>query len=413
MPHPSLTAYLAATSRRTVGWFGFGVLCLFVLVAWKFNFHTALYQNFVYQADAFLHGQLHYRLLPPTLADSACFSSRCFWPLGPFPSLLILPLVAAFGVQPFQAYLQVLVTSGVAGLAYAHARRQGFSWADGVWLALAFTFGSVYLGVAFKAYAWQFAAGLACLGGLAALYLHRIGRSSWLVGLVAAAAIATRLTAGVVLIPIALAYLMDHSRIPMLRARSLAALMAPVLVALLLLGLFNYVRFGSPLETGYTYADVSPAQMVAARAQYGLVSLAHVPTNLYFYFLAPPRPVVEPSTNHLVPPYVTLNLGVGFFYLSPFFLLMFRGDWRKRWRRLVGAGALVGTGVLLTYYATNYFHFGTYYLADVLPLYYLLLLEGFREARLVGRERLLILLSLMFNFYLFAHLPKLTLPFVL
>src|SRR3712207_3909195 len=46
---------------------------------------------FNYLADAFLHGQLHLRLLPPDLHDLALFQGRyyLYWP--PLPAILLMP----------------------------------------------------------------------------------------------------------------------------------------------------------------------------------------------------------------------------------------------------------------------------------------------------------------------------------
>ena len=52
---------------------------------------------FNYLADSFLHGQLHLRLLPPTLHDLSFFHGRyyLYWP--PMPAVVLTPFVAVFG----------------------------------------------------------------------------------------------------------------------------------------------------------------------------------------------------------------------------------------------------------------------------------------------------------------------------
>ena len=55
-----------------------------------------------------------------------------------------------------------------------------------------------------------------------------------------------------------------------------ALLFAGLAGPLLLLGLYNYLRFDSPLESGYNLAVLTLPAFVQAR-EYGLFSLAHVP----------------------------------------------------------------------------------------------------------------------------------------
>ncbi|MDZ4226311.1 MAG: hypothetical protein U1C66_02385, partial [Patescibacteria group bacterium] len=161
---------------------------------------------------------------------------------------------------------------------------------------------------------------------------------------------------------------------------------------------------GSLWDTGYRSAQVS-APLAEVRAKDGLFSLRNIPTNVFFYFLVPPRPVFEPGTYRLQPPYVTANIAMGFFFLSPIFLYLWRlrgGDRTMRLTMFVAAGM---TLLILSYYALNAWEFGPRYLTDVLPLYYLLLLTCFSDSKLIMRDRVLIALSAIFNLYLFATIP--------
>lgn len=54
---------------------------------------------FNYLADAFLHGQLNFRMTPPSTHDLVIFNSKlyAYWP--PFPALLLMPFIALFGIN--------------------------------------------------------------------------------------------------------------------------------------------------------------------------------------------------------------------------------------------------------------------------------------------------------------------------
>ncbi len=361
------------------------------------------FQHFVFQAQGFAHGQLHYAVLPPTLSDSTCVGDRCYWPLAPLPGVLLTPLVWLFGLHPFQAYLTPLLTVATLLLAWRVARLERFSSLDAGWLAAGFTFASIYFGSVGFAFSWQFASAIGVVLQFSALYEYLTRRRLWLVGILLGLLLATRATAALLVVPLALDLLLERTVLWRKRCRSLVALLAPILIAFSLLCWYNQARFGSPLDSGYMTARVNP-RLVELRAQYGLFQLRNVPSNLYYYFIGSVRPLVDYTTYHLKPPYVRLGYGAGFFWLSPLFLLMFGAQLTTRRRRLLAGGAALTTLVLLTYYSINYDEFGPRYLLDALPSYYLLVLWAFPERKLGGRHRWVIVLSAALNLYLLGSL---------
>src|SRR5688572_1999527 len=97
---------------------------------------------FNYLADSFLHGQLHLRLLPPSLHDLSFFQGKhyLYWP--PMPAIVLMPFVAIFGVNfsdIFFTTVFVLVKVGLLALLFGRGRRE--RWLEGtevvgVWLVL-------------------------------------------------------------------------------------------------------------------------------------------------------------------------------------------------------------------------------------------------------------------------------------
>jgi hypothetical protein len=78
------------------------------------------------------------------------------------------------------------------------------------------------------------------------------------------------------------------------RVRAAAALLAPFLACVALVGAYNAVRFDSPTQFGQTYQLAGQKQDKFLRAQY-------VPPGLWYYLLVPPRPRAKF-------PYLWLNL---------------------------------------------------------------------------------------------------------
>jgi len=380
------------------------LLFILTIAAFTFNQFTSNFQNFVYEANGFLHGKVFYETPPPSLYDSSVSDGRYYWAPGPLPAIILMPLTAIFGLVPLQIYLNMALVVIVIGLSYAAARQHRFSQLNSLWLATAFTFASVYLGVAMRAHAWQVSSAVAAASILWMLYEYRQKNRPWVIGLAGAAALATRLTAGLaVMVPI-IDVLLNKEKSWSEKISWLRRAAVPLAVTLVLLGALNYARTGNWLDTGYTTAMVD-APLAARRAQGGLFSLSNIPGNIFLYFFVPPQPVIEPGSYQLVPPYLKANLTMGFFFLSPIFLYLWRLKFKER---LIKITALVAAGMtllLLSYYALNAWEFGSRYLVDVLPLYYVLLLTCFPNSQLQTRDKALIAFSALFNLYLFTTIP--------
>jgi 4-amino-4-deoxy-L-arabinose transferase-like glycosyltransferase len=385
---------------------GIALVSAAMAVAWYLTIATSRlpYEQFVYQAEAFVHGRLFLSQEPPLLVDMVQVGERFYWPLGPFSALVLTPFVAVFGVLPWETILNLVLTPLAVLLAYRIARKYEYAAPDSLWLATAFTFGSVYLGVTVRAASWQFSSAVAGLLLLAGVLEYLGKRRFWLLGILAGCAFAARFTAGISLAMfVVLATIWEHNVRPKPILRYLSRFIIPIVLIGCTLLWLNYARTGAWLDNGYTSANIN-ADTKQLRDAYGLFSFVNIPSNLYYYFLAPPRVVAASGSFHLVPPYVTGAASMGFFLLSPIFL------WLIVVRRCgpVERSALVTTGavtlLLLTYFSVNVAEFGPRYLIDVLPLAYLVLLGVFREGGVPRRVLLVVALSVALNLYLASTL---------
>nr|NIW44040.1 hypothetical protein [Gammaproteobacteria bacterium]NIX55103.1 hypothetical protein [candidate division Zixibacteria bacterium] len=62
------------------------------------GFGSTNFNYFAYLADAFNHGQFHLRLMPPDLHDLVIYDGKVFLYWFPMPAIMMMPLVAIFGV---------------------------------------------------------------------------------------------------------------------------------------------------------------------------------------------------------------------------------------------------------------------------------------------------------------------------
>jgi len=351
---------------------------------------------YAWQARSFLEGRLDIpseRVRELDGVDFVTKGNRVYWPLGPLPSLLLVPLVAVAGDAAAQAVFQVAMAACILFLAFRLAGRAGFGALDSGWLSFGLLFSSVLFGAAMLNGPWYLANTISVALALAALNEYLGRRRAWLIGLAVALAFATRLTAGF-LAAVFFGWTMLFAAGAGRRAKltALAKFAAPIAVVLLGLGLFNYARFGSVWDTGYHDSFLGPSPALERRDRAGLFSPSYIADNVYNYFLRLPemrdgRPVANP-------------IGLSFFLVSPIFLWLFAAGRRTPHLAAVSITAAAGLAIFLSYYATGFWQFGPRYLCDMLPFLFLLLLATFKKRGLGRLPKAVIAGSAAFNIYL-------------
>jgi hypothetical protein len=175
------------------------------------------------------------------------------------------------------------------------------------------------------------------------------------------------------------------------RVRVAVAFGLPLLGALLVTGWWDWVRFGSPLETGYDIAWIE-APLEKLRAQ-GLFSTDHVPTNLALfigggYEVQDAFPWLKPS-----------SLGQSILLTTPALLIAVGAGLRERLNQVLwGAVILTAITVFMYYGGGGAATYGYRYAMDFVPFLLALVAIAMRE-RFGNLERILIGLSLCFVCY--------------
>jgi hypothetical protein len=329
-----------------------------------------------YLADAFLHGQMDLRLPPPTLHDLSVFDGRVYLYWFPFPALVLLPFVAVWGVRFSDvgftvvlgalnvALVAVLLRAAVAGrwIRLDRVRRGA--------LVLCFALGTVHLTLAPFGRVW-FTGQIVGFTALALAYLAAIRRrgiaGALLTGVALSAALATR--SHLVLAGIWPLWAL-RSREPTSRGRLgvLAGVALPVLVTVALLGLYDQVRFGSPLETGLRYHRMGGA-FVETYARFGAFIIHYLPRNVFYELLTYP----------LVPGFESLQ-GGGLFWMTPLLLAAFWARSTQRGSIVAAVVSVVLTAVpIFLVMGTGYVQWGPRYSLDFMVPLLLLAAMGLRR----------------------------------
>jgi hypothetical protein len=370
---------MGGVTRAT--WVGLGLVVLSGIVYWLANrYFDARRGDFFYLADAFLHGRtwLTVQLGP---YDVIPIGGRFYVPFAPFPAIALIPLVALVGplqADQIESGVNAALAAASVGMCWWMLGRVGVSrLTDRTWLTALFGFSTQVLWVTTRGGVWHTGHLIATILTFACLIEVFGRRRAWLIGLLAGAAFLTRapLAFAVPFYALLLHRADDDGRsntavgraagayiaratdaIPWRRWLELGLGVAP---SVLLFFVYNQVRFGSFLESGYALATL-PEWLERQRAL-GLFSIAHVPMNIDYFLLHLPRPIagwpfMQPD-----------GVGMSVFLTSPGLLFALRADWRRpqTWW-LAGAVILVLIPTLL-YYGGGWLQYGYRYFLDSVP----------------------------------------------
>jgi len=327
-------------------------------------FRVREYAYFNYLADAFLHGQLYLRLLPPNLHDLSFFNGHyyLYWP--PMPAIILMPFIAIFGVGFSDVFFNVVIAAINVAVIAALLRavdKNNIIHIDARYramLVLFFTLGTVHVILASFGKLW-FTAQLVGFLFVGLAYLCALefngAKSFILTGVFLACAMLTRnhlLFTGIWPAYYLLAKNWDDR--PKLYLYSLLALLPSLILGVIFLS-YNHARFGNPFELGITYHHMAPL-FASDYQKYGTFNIHYVPINFYYQYIYYPLPFTSETL-----------MGGSLFLLSPVFIFAFRGLFLARktanvW--MLTASTLVTSIPILLLMGTGWVQYGPRYTLD-------------------------------------------------
>ncbi|HYY55238.1 MAG TPA: hypothetical protein VFA01_07630 [Candidatus Dormibacteraeota bacterium] len=325
-------------------------------------------------ADAFLRGRTW--IEPSTLGalgDRIDVAGRTYLPFGPFPAVVLAPVVALLGpsAAAFEPVLNAALAAATVGLCWKlSARFDGGDLRDRLWIVTLYAFSTPVWWIAAKGGVWHTAQLFALALTFLALLESTGRRRALVVGLLAGAAFLSRAPT-LLAVPF---YIWAAERrrpfvpIALRRATVVAIGCVP---ALAFFCWYNATRFGSPLESGYALATLDT--FLDQERRLGLFSLAHLGRNLDYLLLH--LPVAAPAPWFLSPDGFGLSVAIA----SPGLFLAVQADLRDR---IVRGATLTAVAVLLPsllYYGGGWFQLGFRYLLDAMPFLVILIASGARR----------------------------------
>jgi hypothetical protein len=372
--------------------FGF-TLVAYALSSGSMFPRQSLAPHFVYQADAFVHGQLALTSRPPNLNDWVLEHGRWYVSFPPFPAVLMMPFVALFGLAFNDTAFTVVFGALNVALLYRLLRRLGElgeeggtalgEWDHAVY-ALLFAFGTLAWSCAIRGEVWFTAETVGVTLTLLYLLSALRARHPILAGLLVACAAITRAPLAFSAIffvleavfeekPIRFQELGQLVRDPVRRARAarkLALFALPIAAVAAPVAWMNYVRFGNPADFGHghLYANRVNHQI----QEYGLFHYQFLERNLHAAFTRLPEIRFHPLR-------IGFNgEGMSLFVTTPLFAFLL---WPREKPRLhlplwLAAAAIALPGFF--YQNSGWFQFGFRFSLDYTPYLIVLLALGRR-----------------------------------
>lgn len=351
-------------------------------------------KHFVKLTQSFLKNDLFLSPINLPAGDFVDYNGKQYLFFGPIPSVILIPFVAVFGEnfpQMFLSFASIIITFAVI---FQLCKKLNFKNDDALWLAIFFEFGTVLYFVSLvniSAYVVQATAMVFVVLSV----LEYFGKRRWLIiGILVALAGTTRVT----LFGLSVFFLLEllKTRKTPLFAKSLTFFIVPLLISIILLGFYNFKRFNSFFDTGYT-RNVTVLNRFGRDPSASFFGLIHIPANLYAEFLMGPEPVKNSHYEFVFEfPYLKANgFGLAIWFTSPLFLFLLKAK-----RKSYFYSALIGIVVLaipsLVYFGIGVSQFGYRYSLDFIPLLFLILLSSF-EKGVPKFAKLLITFGVIFN----------------
>ncbi|HKP51810.1 MAG TPA: hypothetical protein VJ183_04070 [Chloroflexia bacterium] len=380
--------------------------------------------HYLYLASHFVRGDLSVDTLPDNYQDVVVWQGHKYLPLGPLPGVVLIPALPFTGLGPSRviSWVGYLLTLLNIWLFYRVLGLAGVRCEVRLWALLLFFAGTVYLSAIAAGNSWYFAHILTTALLLCAIY-ETLGRGrAWLVGLMLGLACTTRITALFALpffvwlfwkkqkgwnVPEEFAdsnqSAPDHSHARPVAASpgfafNMGILLLELTGPLALLFVYNYLRFGNGLESGYGHAVLTYPPLAQA-LDHGLFSLEHVPKNLFMLFLQGPLPYPHQNAPVLEFPFMRPSQwGMGIFFTSPALLYAFRANFKHPLAQACLLGIISIMVPLITYYGIGWIQFGYRYALDFMPLLLMLAALGLPRP-LTRTAKALILASVVINIW--------------
>jgi len=348
---------------------------------------NANFQQYRYLAESFLAGRLDFLELTGTSwGDSAPYRKAYYWPLGILPALLMTPFVWLwrwFGAGFQQGYINFGLILWTSYLVFSLAKKYRHNNHDAAWLTLGFFGSSSYLSVALVPWSWHLSHVVAVWLLLMAIHEYLGGQRWTWIGLLVGMVFASRQTAGLAVLGFA-ALLLSSNRNRSKNPSDLVQYFVGFGAVVSMVLFYNYLRFDSPFESGYSYQAVP-------KPDGALFGVWNFWQNFRVFFFNIPIAVER------MPYFAADPFGMSIYVVSPWLLLLRPKTWHFQDTLLAANIAIIAGGFLL-WWSTGSNQLGYRFSLDFMPFLYWLMLRT-DAVKITPAIKIIIAISVPLNLY--------------
>ncbi len=379
------------------------IFLLFFVITFLIYYYTAYeghqtrFNQFVRLAESFFHLRLHLTDDAKWLdLEFAIFGGKYYVIPPPMPAILLLPFVAMFGLSTNQTIASIFLGSLDVSLAFLVARELTKSRSVQLWTTVMFGFGTIHWWLASDGSVWFFSLVTSVTFLFLAIYITLKGKRPFLAGFFLGASFWSRLST-VLSLPFFIVMFSDKwlkkpggsfilNRIDL---KPLICLGFGVCIFITLNFVYNFLRFGTPLDVSYYFI---PGLLEEPWYQKGIFDITYIPRHLKVIFANIP---IFVST----PPYVMPSWeGMAIWITTPAFIYALFAGIKNRLAFACWAAIIPIALLDFSHGGTGWSQFGYRYAVDFYPFLFLLTVKGIGD-RIRWHHMLLISISVIVNLW--------------
>ena len=353
------------------------------------------FNNFVRLADAFLHGRL-YLTENISWLELAHLHGKYYIVPPPMPAILLLPFVSVFGLSTDQTLASIFLGSLNVSLAFLVVSKLTQNRAVQIWATIMFGFGAIHWWLTSTGGVWAMSQVTAVTFLFLAIYATLNNRNPFLVGVLLGASYWSRLPT-IFSLPFFIVMFsdkwLDKSKeknfLNSINLKPLLHLGLGVGIFVALNSIYNFLRFGNPLDISYY---LIPGILQEPWYQKGIFDITYIPRHLKVIFAGFPIilskfPYVMPSWN-----------GMAIWITTPAFIYALFTGIRNRLAIGCWISIVLIALVEFTHGTWGFTQFGYRFAVDFYPFLFLLNVRGIGD-RIRWHHMILISIGILVNLW--------------
>jgi hypothetical protein len=344
------------------------------------------YNYFIRLADAFLHGKYFLDTNPAWLNELIPIANGKFVVVyPPAPAIIAIPFVLAFGANFQQQFLSQIM-GAIAAFTWGEiAFQKSKNKFTSLWVFLVAALGNITWFMSSNGSVWYLGQISAYLFLTLTIYESLNKKRPLLMSLLFSLSIFSRLQ-----VVLALPLILYLNKGWFKKLKKLFAFALGLFSFGTFYGIYNFLRFGSFLQTGY---GLIPGILKEPWFQKGIFSISYIPNHLRIIFTSLPVflkgfPFIEPSWG-----------GLSIWITSPVFIYSFFANIKKREIQFAWLSIIFIALVVMSHGSTGFSQFGYRFAVDFYPVILFLIVRAVSNTKLKWHHWVLLFLSIIVNLW--------------